>query len=243
MKKYFTEAQTNIATFIGGPMAGGLLIYKNFLKLERKKEAQVALSVTFLLTISMAVFAFNIPEEIFDKIPVTVFSSFYTIISAIVFRRFLRAELKQKNEEGAGKSSHWLAAGFTLGGLIINLIILYAVAFNQAPFKGEKLSFGVQSNEVYYDKGNTTLEEIQYVATTLRAYGYFNDEYQNAVRVERKEEVFVLTLPISKDVWDNEDIRTFLGSLRISLEKSLKSKVKVLGEDYKLSGDVIYKSF
>lgn len=243
MKKYFTETQTNVATFIGGPMAGGILIYRNFLKLERKTEANIALSLTFLLTLSLVTFVFNIPEKLYDKIPAMAYSSIYTLISAFVFRRFLMTDVKQKLEDGAKKSSLWIVASFTILGLIINLIILIAVGFNQPPFEGEKLSFGVAANEVYYDKGNTTLKEIQYVATTLRAYGYFNDEYQSAVRIERNENTVVLSIPINKDVWDNEDVKTSLTNMRISLEKSLKSKVRVVAEDYKLSGQVLYKSY
>lgn len=243
MKKYFTETQTNVATFIGGPMAGGILIYRNFLKLERKTEANIALSLTFLLTLSLVTFVFNIPEKLYDKIPAMAYSSIYTLISAFVFRRFLTTDVKQKLEDGAKKSSLWIVASFTILGLIINLIILIAVGFNQPPFEGEKLSFGVAANEVYYDKGNTTLKEIQYVATTLRAYGYFNDEYQSAVRIERNENTVVLSIPINKDVWDNEDVKTSLTNMRISLEKSLKSKVRVVAEDYKLSGQVLYKSY
>jgi len=188
MKKYFTETQTNVATFIGGPVAGGLLIYRNFLKLGRKPEAQITLAVTFLLTVSLAVLIFNIPESVMDKIPNSVFASLYTVISAIVFSHFLKKEIKHKFDEGAKKSSNWLVTAYTFAGLLINVAILLAVGFNQPPFEGDKLEFG--TNEVYYDKGNVSLEEIQKTATTLRYYGYFTNETQNAVRMEKNDTVF-----------------------------------------------------
>ena len=132
---------------------------------------------------------------------------------------------------------------YTLGGILITITLVILIGLGQAPFEGDKLTFGVIENEVYYDKGNVSLEEIQYLATTLRHYGYFDDEIQNAVRIEKNDEIFNVQIPVSKDLWENDDVEVALKSLRLSLEKSLKSRVNLIAEDYEINGQLKQKIF
>ena len=98
MKKYFNEKQTNLATFLGGPIAGGLIIYRNFVKLDKKDEARIALSVTFLLSVVFFVIIFKIPEDKSGQAIVGLLTLLYTGISVLVFRKFLKRDIMQVME-------------------------------------------------------------------------------------------------------------------------------------------------
>ena len=119
--KYYSNSAISLATYIGGPLAAGILIRKNFLNLGRKKEGLIALIVGIVSTILVFWGIFQIPEHIIDKIPNPLIPLVYTGIIYLIVEKthgnILRKHKAEKNEF----YSNWRATGV---GLICTVIML-----------------------------------------------------------------------------------------------------------------------
>lgn len=243
MKKYFTYKQTSIATFIGGPLAGGLLIYSNLRKFKQKEAARIALSVSVLLMIISFVVVFNITDDLLARLVGTVFTGIFTAIAYYFQKKVFNTVISKSLEEGDSKAPVWKVALYSIGGIVLTLSIALIIGLNQPDFPGSKLEFGESFNAVYYDEGNVSLEDIQKVASILKEYGYFDNEVQRSARLEKENKIVILKLLLMPDVLENPEIVKALHNLNKTLEFNLKSKAKVIVEYYDLGGKLHQKTY
>jgi hypothetical protein len=243
MKKYFSEKQTAFATFFGGPLAGGLLIYKNLRTLAQKEKANIVLSVSFLLLIVSFVVVFYISDDKLARAVGSITSAIFTYLAYYYHRTYLKKDVDLRIEEGQAKASNWMVALYSVGGIVITLSTAFIIGISQPAYPGSKIEFGETSNEIYYDKGNVNLEEIQKVAGILKRSGYFSDNAQTAARLERENNVVVLKLMILQEYLDKAEIRDALQEMHKSLEFNLNYKAKIIAEYYDLGGNLHQKIF
>jgi len=112
--KLYSQKAIALATFLGGPLAAGILIRKNSLNLGREREGLMALIIGIVSTI-LLIFGFSqIPEPILDKIPPALFSVIYIGIIYLIVEKIHGQILKEHKEERNGFYSNWRAAGIGL---------------------------------------------------------------------------------------------------------------------------------
>jgi len=234
-EKYYSEKQIYAATFFGGPIPSGILIYRNFKNLGEDRRAITTLMLTFVFTILLFYALFLIPDAISDKIPNVVFSSLYTVIVYLVYHNYFAKTINPKIEEQENKYSNWRVAGFTLMGFVINLMIIFGMAFLMPAFPGDKATYGEIENEIFFDKWDVSVEQLDAIANTLYDYEYFNTEIQQSVRIEKSANGFKFLMPLDESVWTNPDIINALSNLKLDLKIILKSDTKIVLESYGLS--------
>lgn len=183
----------------------------------------------------------QVPEHILDKIPNFVFTSAYTIIVYLIYNKFLAAKINPKIIEEENKVSNWRVAGLTVLGIAINLLIIFGIVMVEPDFPGENISFGAQGHEVFYDADSVSEEEVKIVGNELIEVGYFSDEFQGAVRLERDDGVIQLLLPFSKDYWEDQEMLTELEFLETRLMLFLANDFKIILVDYDLGGNMLIK--
>lgn len=243
MKKYFTEKQINISTFLGGPLAGGLMLYRSFRKLGNKEESMIVLSTMVLLTIILWVVLFNMEDEKLANILGLIVTGIFVGLSSFTYKKFLKKRIESEIEDGAQKASSWFILPYSLGGLIISVAILLLIGMNQAPFKGDVTTYGVTNNEIYYDKGNIGLESLNKIAGVLRRYGYFGDDQQNSVRAEKVDNLMKVTVLINESYVDKPEIIEALKGMKSSMQATLAMPSQIIVEYYDLGGSVHHKVF
>ncbi|NOY51110.1 MAG: hypothetical protein GXO88_11195 [Chlorobi bacterium] len=243
MKKYFSEKQSAFATFFGGPLAGGLLVYKNLRTLDQKEKANIVLSVSFLLLIVSFVVVFNISDDKLARAVGSVTSATYALFAYYYHRIFLKKIVDGRIEEGEAKASNWTVALYSVGGIVITLTVAFIIGISQPAYPGSKIEFGETSNEIYYDKGNVNFEEIKKVAGILKISGYFGNDAQTSARLERENNVLVLKLMILQDYLEKAEIKDALQEMHKSLELNLNCKAKIIAEYYDLGGNLHQKIF
>lgn len=243
MKKYFTEKQINLSTFLGGPLAGGLMLYRSFRKLGKKEEARIVISTMVLLATIFWVLMFNVENELVGKLSGLIVTGIFVGLSSFTYRKFLRKRINEKIEEGAKKASSWYILPYSLGGLLISLAILFLIGMNQPPFKGDVTRYGVTNNEIYYDKGNIGLESLNKIAGVLRRYGYFSNKKQMAARAEKGDNLLKVTILLNASVTENPELTEALKVMKNSMQATLAMPSQIIVEYYDLGGNVHHKVF
>ncbi|WP_421872564.1 hypothetical protein [Marinoscillum sp.] len=238
-KRLYTEKQISISAVIAGPIAPGILIYKNLHRLNKEKQAYISIAATLIFTVLLVYGLLAIPDEVFDKVPSQLAPSLIGIIFWVLYHYVLADSVKKEFDLGCQKESNWRVAGVTLIGMIIYLAIALGVGFTLPPFPGEKITF--KGNDVYFDE-HTSEADVEKLANLLFDMEYFSEDYPNVVRLETKASEYVVILPIGKDFWTNEEITSELTSLKWFLELEFAKKVTLTLEDYQLNGKRITKS-
>ena len=241
MEKYFTEKQIYTSTFFGGPIPAGILIYKNFKRIGEDKRASLTLLLTFLFTVLLFYGLMQLPEQITDKLPNFLFTSLYTGIVYLIYHRYLADQINIKLIEPENKASNWNVTALTIMGFLINMIIIFIFAFSEPIFPGDKIELGELKHEIFFDKGDIVESDLQNIGKVLTDFEYFNNEVRQSVRVEKSNDKYVLNIPIQQEFWEDVDLLSELGYLKVylSLETGKDFKLKLIHFD--LSGKTLYK--
>lgn len=109
--RLYSQKAIAIATFLGGPLAAGVLIRKNALNLGREKEGLAALIIGIVSTVLLFWGLFQIPEAIIDKIPNFLIPAVYMGIIYLIVEKMHGQILKKHQEENNEFYSNWNAAG------------------------------------------------------------------------------------------------------------------------------------
>ena len=241
MEKYYTEKQIYASTFFGGPIPPGILIYKNFKRIGDDRKASLTLLLTFLFTFVLFYSLMHLPEEISDKLPNILFTSLYTGIIYIVYNRCFANKFNSRIVGSENKMSNWNVTGLTIVGLLINLIIIFAFAFSEPAFPGEKIEYGELKHELFYDVGDFNEQDITTIGEVLTDFEYFNNKFQQAVRVEKINSKYLLNMPFQNEYWNDPDMLIELNNLKFSLKVKTSKEFKLVLIHYNLSGKILKK--
>jgi len=238
MKKLFTEKQVGIAAVMAGPVAGGLLIYKNYIALNKDGHAYKTIAVTLLFALLLVYSIVLIPSAIMEKIPSALFTGFYGLLVYLFFRYKLKQEVDAALEDGKEKGSNWTVFGFSVIGLIINVAILMSVAVYQ-PYYSDEVRI-VDGNELYYDMECVPQSAIDKLEYQFKEFDFFGKGYGNIARIELIDNQYWITMVVSEEFWTDIQL---MGSLKIlkSIMQGEYGKTVVLQlESVSLSGKTKY---
>lgn len=117
----YSQRAISIATYIGGPLAAGILARQNFINLGKKELGKNSLIISIVGTILLFVGLFSVPDEIIDKVPNAVIPLIYTGIIYLIIEKYQGRELKEHKENNRPFYSAWKATGI---GAVCMLILV-----------------------------------------------------------------------------------------------------------------------
>lgn len=117
--KFHSQAAIVIATYIGGPLAAGYLIKKNYDTLGQHENAKKSLIIGVISMVLLVVSIFSVPEHIMSKIPNAIIPLAYTGIILLIVEKIQGAKLKEHKESGGEFHSRWKAAGAGVASLLV----------------------------------------------------------------------------------------------------------------------------
>lgn len=125
--KLYEESSIQIATFLGGPIAGGYLIAENFKSLGQINKVRTTWIFASLLT--FIVLGLPLLISVVDKIPVYVFHIIFTVISSYVLINYQSEFIREHIDNGGKVYSIWRAIFIALMGvciwhIVISLLVL-----------------------------------------------------------------------------------------------------------------------
>jgi len=121
--RIFTESKIGVAAYIGGPLAAGYIISKNYKVFKEEENAKKVLIVSIISTILLFLFISMLPEEIIDKIPNMLIPLTYTSAAAAFASAYQGKRIKE-HIANCGESVGW---GKTLGISFLGLIITFVL--------------------------------------------------------------------------------------------------------------------
>ena len=125
-KVYFQRA-IFFGTFIGGPLVGGFMFYKNFKSLGDYSKLKPTWIITIFIFTLTLLFIYITPDDI--QLPNYIFPIIYTSIALGSFKKYQESNIIIHKESGGEVYSWFMIIGVTLIGLIITLLLLIAPAF------------------------------------------------------------------------------------------------------------------
>ncbi len=237
-KKYFSEKQIYAATFFGGPIPPGILIYQNFKNIGDERKAILTIGITLISTVCLFYLIYELPEELINRIPNITFTILYTGIVYTIYHKYFGNNLKDNIAGKENIASNWTVAGITLLGLVISLAIIFTFSFLEPAFPGEKIEYGNQKHEIFFDKGKISESDIQTVGRVLTNFEYFNDDFRQAVRIDKTGNKCILNIPFDKDYWEDEEVLLEFDNLQSTLNIMTSEKFSLRLIHYELTGDV-----
>ncbi len=200
LKKVFTTKMIWSATYLGGPLAAGILMSKNYKVFGKNKEAGISVFLGIIFTIILFVGIFLVPEPIIDKIPMPVIPLVYSLIIVWVAKKLQGKELTEFLKNNGHKASYWAAIGYSLISLVI-ILIPFAVYFFSGTtnvIDGYSKKVDVSKNiTLYYD--NKTDDKISKKLAKALKISNFNGGAGADLFLNNEKEYYKLTI-ITEDL-------------------------------------------
>lgn len=149
--KFYSQRAIGISTYIGGPLAAGVLLRENFAKdPATARYSKYVLPVAVLFTVLLFAGLFSLPEKVLDQIPHLLVPAMYTAVSVILVEILQGSTLKAHKQASGGFHSGWKAAKIVVLCLAITLAGAVGLAFLMPDAEAEKYDAAVaqfQQNE------------------------------------------------------------------------------------------------
>jgi 4-amino-4-deoxy-L-arabinose transferase-like glycosyltransferase len=121
--KLYTDRSIAIATFLGGPLAGGYLAADNFKQLGQTDKVRKTWALSIAVTLLIVAALILIPDN--PKIPPYILPLLYTALAQVLVQKYQRGALLNHIEEGGQLYSIWRAVWIS----IVAALAIIALAF------------------------------------------------------------------------------------------------------------------
>lgn len=172
-RQAFSIGQIALASLLGPPIAGCLLVAHNYRALGKGRSAWQPLAIGVAATVLLAILAFFLPEK-FPNLVLPAGSCLGTYFYAKRQEDAVNNYLKAGGKSG----SWWVMIAVSLSCAVITIVLMVAIAITfDIKLPGEETSQPVakvkvsQAGQIELDGTNVTLEELRVALTSLR------DEY------------------------------------------------------------------
>ncbi len=179
--KLYSQKAISVSTFIGGPLAAGILIRRNFINLGKDQQGKNALYIGIISTIILFGSMFFVPENIMEKMPNMIIPAIYTGIIYFLVDKLQGVELKDHEANEGSFYSGWNSAKVGL----LSLVAILAVLFSGA-FLSEDLS-NFTFDSFAYEKRMTTFTKNETVS--MEVFQGFDDKTVEVLIIELNESI------------------------------------------------------
>ena len=230
--KVYTSKSIFWASFLGGPLATGILLYENLTFFKKDVQARIILFLSLivnllLLAIPLFFRVEFIPSFLFFLFPV-VFGINGFVLTEVLIGDSLEKIRKKGMEFHTGKK----AIIFGFAGFLQLFVIGYGIHIVKDEFTMNVMYFGDAPHELYYQDGMSD-ELVKVFGNSLELLGYFEGDEPRYGELAIMDNSLVLFLPIPNEFWEEESTLVELRSFRLFLEKNvLGKKVQIFMFDY-----------
>jgi hypothetical protein len=192
----YNSASVAVATFLGAPAAGSLLMAINYRRMGKTGSAITAFGIGVVVTALAVGLGYAVPQGV--TVPLGLGLLFATRVTA---EKMQGASIAQHVSLGGKLGSKWVAAG--IGAVFLCLILgavflpIYTSSTHNKVIVGTK-------DEVFY-RGTATQREAQSLGNALKAGGYFKDR-GTSVFLEKGKEGTAISLVLKEGRWDDAGI-------------------------------------
>ena len=138
--KLYTANHARLATFLGGPLAAGILARHNYMKFGETEKAKKAVIYGVIGMLAIVVLLLVIPTGIIEKIPSIVIPLMYTLVAVYFMEKAQQSFITKHTDSGGEVYSYGRSAGI---GLLCSIpfTILVLGAFFLSPEGSSSLAY------------------------------------------------------------------------------------------------------
>lgn len=196
-EKLYNEQAVALAAFLGGPLGGSYLLYKNLMAVGQEEAARPTIlwgiAATVLL---MGTFVF-LPQEINDRIPNVAVSAVVTALFYQLAKFRQREYLVGHRQKNGVFLSKWNAFWAGLVCMLLTLFIALPFAFF-IPEEDEHIKFGTTGHLIYFNPKEVSAKEARQVGYALADNDFFYPGQQEIIRVEQNKWSYKVFVPVEK---------------------------------------------
>lgn len=151
-KTLFSIKSITIGTFIGGWIAGLLMLSYNFKQLGRIEEARKVNLINLISTVLYYILIVIVPSGWVDKLPSVSFPIAYTLIIKMYAEKMLKNEIKKNLDKSKRKSTFIKFISYLFFSITVILLPLIFLTFFQKPSVSGIDCSGFKLNEANRNK-------------------------------------------------------------------------------------------
>jgi hypothetical protein len=186
-----------LASIVGSPLAGSILMAVNYARLGKKANAALTLTLGLLGTVLVVMLAAQLPDGFMKgniAIPMGLAFGTWRLAEA------LQGKALEDHADADGKFvSRWAAFGIGLAVCVPFLIAMLLPLFTEMLVL-PTVTIG-QNDKVAYS-GSASKEEAEALGAALKQVGFFRDK-GTTVRLSRDEKGILLCISVKEGKWDD----------------------------------------
>jgi hypothetical protein len=202
--KLHSPGDAALATFLGSPLAGCIVLAINYFKLGRSLAGWQAILLGLLASIALVTLGVKMPAHSPGFLVAVV-----SLIATYGLAKALQGSIYENHlSEGGEKASGWIAAGIgiaCLGVLFAGIVAWFVVDYQ---YFTTRVRFGPDEEVIYAD--GATEAEAQKLGKLLQDERYFNGVGGKTVRITRDGNRAVVDFVVQENAWlDLEIVKSF----------------------------------
>ena len=205
--KLFDRLSIYIATFLGSPIVGSILMARNYSHLGEKSKARWTVIIGIVGTIGAVAVAYRLPQSISSVTAIVL-----VVVTGSLAESLQGAAIKEHVRRGGALASRGLAAGLGLIGLAafggMMLLGIYGEKMG-----GQNVTVGTKDNVFY--SGSATVADATALGQKLKDIGYFSDKGMSA-EVFKDADGEAIGFVVKDGIWNQPEM--VLAYERITLQ-------------------------
>ena len=225
----YSPQAVGLATFLGSPIAGGIIMAMNYRRLGRLASGRIAIVGGLIATAALVGLGFALPEH--SPAFLTAILPFLVMFQVA---KQLQGEAVERHRRSGGKiASMWKASAIGLGCLLALMAIVIAIVIETTPSTGTRLIVG--SSEIYYS-GAATQADAQALGKALTDNGYFSPGHSTTVLLAKDRLGTTLKFVVNDEAGERETTLDAFAQLTEQIAPSVGGKpitLKLLNSELK----------
>ncbi len=175
-EKVYKDREIWVATLLGGTLAAGYMVAKNFQALGETHKARKTWIVTFAATVIVFLIGFYAPY--LDRLPNFLFVLVTAGIVVVLAQMYQGERIRRHIRAGGQIQSWWKTLGVSLAGLLATIVLFVGVAVIVTV--AEELNtvtktYGKGGHEISYNKNNISESEVDQIGDAAVKSNLFLD--------------------------------------------------------------------
>jgi hypothetical protein len=187
-----SPGQVGLAAFLGGPMAGFLLIARNYAKLGRGSACAAAIAAGVMLTVAAVGFGIWLPDNTGPAMNLAIAAPLWiaTYLAALALQK---SAYDVHVRRGGGRTSGWALIGFVVLGVALTFGVAFLVVGLYETGFGDRTLKVTPSEEILYGR-DIPEADARALGKVLQEHKYFDGVGDKTVLLHKEKDGYVLML-------------------------------------------------
>jgi len=195
------------ATFFGGPLVAGYMMAANFKIFGETRKANWAWFWSILFCIVLCGTIVLLSDYLRGKSPNAIIPVFYSTAAYYIAKHYQGEKITTHLNAGGQKYGGWRAFLISIIGLFVLVIFFFGLIYTKTIFSNNNIkatnalgynsikTYGAIKNEIAYNAGNISDEQLDTIAALFTKAGYFKEfKNQKEILVKKTDKTYEISV-------------------------------------------------